>query len=87
MSDRPSIARAVTDLVADMPTRFDPVEARAAWIRRKAAVMRRIAAETTDPSIARQATAEADRADRQAATLDTADLDTATLDTGSETGS
>jgi hypothetical protein len=65
-----------------MPTRFDPVEVRAAWIRRKAAVMRRIAAETDDPRIARQATAEADRADRQAA-----DLDTATLDTGSETGS
>jgi hypothetical protein len=77
MSERPCIARAIVELVDAMPNRFDPADVRAAWIQRKAAVMRRIAAETDDPRIARQATAEADRADRQAATLGT----------GSETGS
>jgi hypothetical protein len=71
MPEQPCIARMIVELVDAMPTRFDPVEVRVAWIRHKAAVMRQIATETDDPRIARQATAEADRADRQATKLDT----------------
>lgn len=69
MSARPSIARELVELFDAMPNRFADVDVRAGWIARKADLMRRIAAETDDPTTARQAAAEADRADRQAADL------------------
>lgn len=82
MSDRLSLARAIVDLVDDMPARPAPAEVRAAWIARKVALMHRIAAETADPAVARQALAEAERSEQQASSMRIA-----CLDTGSEAGS
>lgn len=64
-----SLGRALVELFDAAPSRFDSAEVRAAWITRKANLMRRIAAEATNPTIAEQASAEAARADRQAARL------------------
>jgi hypothetical protein len=70
MSERPSIAREIADLLAAIPAPFAPVELRAAWTRRKAAVLRRIAAETDIPYHARNAAEQAAEAEQFAIELD-----------------
>jgi hypothetical protein len=62
----PSIIGELNDLLADMPSIHAAPTVRAAWIRRKACLLRRIAEETDTPSEADEATVLAALAEQQA---------------------
>jgi hypothetical protein len=61
-----SITAQLTALLADMPGPFADAAVRAGWVRRKAAVLRRIAAEDDVPGLAGEAAVLARCADEQA---------------------
>ena len=66
MADRPPIAREIADLMAAMPGPFAPSTELAAWLRRKAAIQWRIAAESDDPMLAANARELAESSERHA---------------------
>jgi hypothetical protein len=66
MTERPSAAREIADLMAAIPGPFAPAAELAAWLRRKAAIQWRIAAETDDPTLAENARALAASSERHA---------------------
>jgi hypothetical protein len=66
MADRASIAVELTALLADMPSVGATAVVRAAWLRRKAVLLRRIAEETADPAERTEATVLAVLADQSA---------------------
>jgi hypothetical protein len=70
MTTPPSIARELANLLAAMPSTGATVAETAAWLRRKAALYRRIVAESDDPSVTADAARMAATAEQRARELE-----------------
>jgi hypothetical protein len=70
MNELPSIERAIADLLAEMPGPFAEPAERAAFFRRKAAVLVRVADATDDLDMAADARTLAEQATRHAERLE-----------------